>query len=339
VTLKLYGERVTESDRNPLYFPALRQLMRVAETLVLYCTEFAWTNVHHLVGGLQRRQRLPGDEEGSGSSRLRHLTLHLEDCSVTREDYATFFRTVATTQLKSFCVDFDNCDRLVPPDPAEEEEMDVEGEDDDDDGGARDFAAGGAAPAAALVAADVEVNQSESGNVGDALVELLRTNRTLETLELYYVSGSLFNQLLGFLILGLQRNATLSRLLIRQNAVGSVRVSAESAAALLGLLRINTSLRVIEPLQFDEGVDGAVVSIIHRYLRLNRYGRQFLRSPILSAGTWPHILERVAANQTAVDVMQHFLRVMPSLVRAPRRGRRRGRSVLEIADTDSDADA
>jgi hypothetical protein len=307
--------------------------MRVAETLVLYCTEFAWTNVHHLVGGLQ--QHAGGAVEGT-TSRLRHLTLHLEDCRVSREDYATFFRTVAATQLKSFCIDFDNCDRLVPPDPAEEEEMDVE---DDEDGGAgHAVAAREAAIAEAAAAAEVGSNPGESGNAGAALVELLRTNCTLDTLELYYVNGWLFNQLLGFLIRGLAGNSTLSRLFIQQNAVGSVRVSQESAAALRELLRTNTSLRVIEPLNFDDDVDEGVVSSIHRYLRLNRYGRKFLRSPALSPAVWPHVLERVAANAGAVDIMHHFLRVMPALVRTPRRGRRRGRSVLGEMGTESDVE-
>jgi hypothetical protein len=331
VTLKLYGERVTESNRHALYFPALRQLMGVVETLVLYCTEFAWTNIYHLVHGLQMQQRTrnAGNALASSCARLRHLTLHLEDCRVTHEDYAVFFRTVAATRLKSFCIDFDNCDRLVPDDADA-----MEGVNEDEDGGGVENG-GDAAAAPEVGANNVPINRS-AGNIGEALVELLRTNKTLETLELYYVNGGLFAQLLDFLMAGLRENSTLSRLSLQQNAVGSVLVPRESAVALLDLLQTNTSLRTLQPLKFDEDVDDEIVSSIDRLLRLNQYGRKFLRSPRLSLAVWPRVLERVAESDGAADVMYHFLRVFPALVRTARRGRRRTRAGLHVDLMDED---
>jgi hypothetical protein len=341
VTLKLYGERVTESNRHALYFPALRQLMGVVETLVLYCTEFAWTNIYHLVHGLQMQQRISLNGSAlSSCARLRHLTLHLEDCRVTHEDYAVFFRTVALTRLKSFCIDFDNCDRLVPDDNDHDAMMEGVVEDDGGDGGGAIENEGAAGAAAAREGGfannhNVPVNRS-AGNIGEALVELLRTNRTLETLELYYVNGGLFVQLLDFLMAGLRENTTLSRLSLQQNAVGSVLVPKESAMALLDLLRTNTSLRTLQPLKFEEDVDEEIVASIDRLLRLNRYGRKFLRAPRLSLGVWPRVLERIAQSDGAADVMYHFLRVVPALVRTARRSRRRNRAGLRVDLMDED---
>lgn len=268
VTLKLYGERIESGDRPALYFPALRDLMRHVPTLCLYCTEFAYNNLHHVMRGLE-----------DSNATLRHLTLHLEDCRLADADYATFFQTVTQTCLTSFCLDFDGCEQL------------------------------------------------NEGGINVALVHMLQHNTTLETLELYYVNGSLFHELLDCFMEGLVHNSRLSRVCLQQNAVGSVLVERDAAQSLLELVRdSNTTLRTLEPLAFAENAAPFEMEILH-YLKLNRYGRQFLRSPaVIPASVWPLIVGKIVTNREC-DVLFHFLRVMPSLVRTRGGGLRRGRNL------------
>jgi hypothetical protein len=88
----------------------------------------------------------------------------------------------------------------------------------------------------------------------------------------------------------------------------------------LAMLRENDVIHSIKGFRFPTNAPPA--DQVRRFLRLNRFGRRFLRDrPTVALGTWPRILSRLSAANT-YDAMYHFLKAKTTLVR---RGVKRSR--------------
>jgi hypothetical protein len=164
-----------------------------------------------------------------------------------------------------------------------------------------------------------------------SLQGVFRRNRTLKVLKLSEVPNEVAEEILKISFSGLQGNDSLRELSVEPTG-GPVAMSEDLVKSLLHLLRADGAQResnlVFHTLggrvSFPSNVGASAEARF--LLKQNRFGRRSVLAggpasssiggshvdDTLPRGVWPHVLQNVAANRAARDVMYHFLKVLSS---------------------------
>jgi hypothetical protein len=270
-------------EEDTQLFPAIQTLLQIGIGSVgIRCWFFSQTNVEYLSRGL----------EGMGRS-LKRLTLEFSGCDVTGEDYAHILEAVAGNETLEYL------------------DLDVS-----------------------------HVASPMHANVRDALLAVLALNQTLKALILSRVCDQRFSEIDDTLLEGLRKNRCILELgvyvdptserigMAPDHEKNDPNASLEDGRVLpssavpqwLAMLLENDVIHSIRGFRFPTNDPAA--DQVRRFLRLNRFGRRFLRDrPAVALGTWPRILSRLSAANSH-DAMYHFLKAKTTLVR---RGVKRSR--------------